>query len=155
MKRFAFILSLLVSGGPALADGCSSPSFAAASTYQVGRAPVSVVVGDFNGDGKPDLAVANAESDTISVLLADGDGGFQSRGNYNTAASSPSSVAAGDFNGDGKTDLVVANRGRYDSTTSSYTNSAVVVLLGNGDGTFQAGVTFGVGKQESLFGGRE
>jgi hypothetical protein len=67
-----------------------------------------VAVGDFNGDGKPDLATANFNSNSVSVLLGKGDGTF-------AAASSPSvgalprSVAVGDFNGDGKPDLATAN----------------------------------------------
>jgi hypothetical protein len=81
-----------------------------------------VAVGDFNGDGIPDLAVANGSA--VSVLLGNGDGTFQAQVSY-AAGIGPIFVAAGDFNGDGKLDLAVA------------TSGGVRVLLGNGDGTFQ------------------
>jgi hypothetical protein len=93
--------------------------------YVVGLQPEYLVVGDFNGDGKPDLAVSNFASSTISILLNNGDGTFQSHVDYVTGAS-PAAIATGDFNGDGKLDLVTAN---YSGTVS--------VLLGKGDGTFQ------------------
>src|SRR5207237_1519142 len=97
--------------------------------------PVSVAVGDFNGDGRPDLAVANALSSNVSVLLGDGDGTFQAALNFDTGGGGPVSVTVGDFNGDGHLDLAVANPG----------SNTVSVLLGNGDGTLQAPVTFAVG----------
>jgi hypothetical protein len=69
-----------------------------------------VAVGDFDGDGKPDLAVANFGSNNVSVLLGNGDGSFQAAQNFGVG-SSPYSVAVGDFNGDGVQDLAVANSG--------------------------------------------
>ena len=99
-----------------------------------GSVPQSVTTGDFNRDGKTDLAVANAGSDNVSVLLGNGDGTFHAAVNYD-AGTSPSSVTTGDFNGDGKTDLAVANAA----------SNTVSVLLGNGDGTFQAAVNYNVG----------
>jgi hypothetical protein len=97
--------------------------------------PWSVATGDFNGDGVPDLAVANVGSDDISVFLGNGDGRFRGTGRF-AAGNSPWSVAVGDFNGDGLPDLAVANH-MYSGNVS--------VLLGNGDGTFQAPQTFAVG----------
>ena len=79
--------------------------------FAAGSDSRSVAVGDFNGDGKPDLAVANSGSNNVSVLLGNGDGTFQAPVNY-TAGSRSASVAVADFNGDGKPDLVVANYGR-------------------------------------------
>jgi len=76
-----------------------SVSFRVAPTYGAGSTPVSVAVGDFNGDGKPDLA--NSGSSNVSVLLGNGDGSFQAAGNY-AAGPGPTSLAVGDFNGDGK-----------------------------------------------------
>jgi hypothetical protein len=76
---------------------------------QVGGFPSSVAVGDFNRDGVPDLAVANSNDNTVSVLLGNGDSGgtFQAATSY-PAGPFPSAVAVGDFNGDGAPDLAVA-----------------------------------------------
>jgi hypothetical protein len=104
--------------------------------YSVGSAPQSVATGDFNGDGKLDLAVANYGDNTVSILLGNNDGTFQSQVTYATGVS-PISVAVGDFNGDGKPDLVVANQ-----LASPYT---VSILIGNGDGTFQPHVDYKTG----------
>jgi hypothetical protein len=90
-----------------------------------------VAIGDFNGDGKSDLVVNNANDNTVSVLLGNGDGTFQAQVTYQ-AGSGPYSVTLADLNGDGKLDLVVPNA--YDQTVS--------VLLGNGDGTFQTQATY-------------
>ena len=94
-----------------------------------GRGPIAVAVADVNGDGKPDLVVANARTATVSVLLGNGDGTFQAQQTPSPRAPTPFAVAVADVNGDGKPDLVTANQ--TDSGTVS-------VLLGNGDGTFQA-----------------
>src|SRR5205085_1726346 len=80
----------------------------------------------------------NTYSNNVSVLLANGDGTFQAEVNY--AASNPQSVAVGDFNGDGKLDLAVVNGGSAYGALGS-----VIVLLGNGDGTFQAAVSYAAG----------
>ena len=94
----------------------------------------SISVGDFNGDGAADLAVATINSNHVSVLLGNGDGSFQAQVNYVTG-DGPNVVTVGDLNGDGKTDLVVGN---------SYND--ISVLLGNGDGTFQPQTTYGAGR---------
>ncbi|MEJ2359280.1 MAG: VCBS repeat-containing protein [Deinococcales bacterium] len=111
--------------------GNGNGTFGNAVSYPVGWFPSSVVVGDFNGDGTPDLAVANVYSGTVSVLLGKGDGSFQSAVNY-ASGGSPFSLAVGDFNGDGKPDLVAGNQ----------SVGAVSVLLGNGDGSFQSAVNY-------------
>jgi hypothetical protein len=101
-------------------------------------------VGDFNGDGVLDLAVANGSSGTVSVLLGLGDGTFGAERRF-TVVGHPSSVAVGDFNGDGVLDLAVANAGAdptYFGTVS--------VLLGRGDGSFGGENRFGVG-EETVF----
>src|SRR5713226_1817210 len=72
------------------------PGFLAPLAFDAGRGPYSVAVGDFNGDGHLDLAVANAGSGTVSVLLGNGDGSFQTARNF-PAGSGPRSVAVGDF----------------------------------------------------------
>ena len=90
------------------------------------------MAGDFNGDGRTDLAVANYGSDDVSVLLGNGDGTFQDQVRY-AAGSGPIALVAGDFNGDGRTDLAVANHGSGD----------VSVLLGL-NGTFTAPGPFAI-----------
>ena len=52
--------------------------------YATGHGPTSVAIGDLNGDGKPDLAAANARRDTVSVLLNSGDGTFAAKRDYAT-----------------------------------------------------------------------
>ncbi|MEI9977624.1 MAG: FG-GAP-like repeat-containing protein [Edaphobacter sp.] len=84
------------------------------------------IQGDFNNDGKLDIAVAEVENYVV-VLLGHGDGTFTS-GARSPTGSSPQGLATGDFNGDGKLDIAVPNPG----------GNTVSVLLGNGDGTFQA-----------------
>jgi hypothetical protein len=93
-----------------------------------------VAVGDFNGDGKLDLAVANASSNNVSVLLGNGTGGFGAATNYAVGAP-PHSVAVGDFNGDGTLDLAVGNNG----------SNNVSVLLGNGTGGFGTATNYAAG----------
>src|SRR5262245_43406680 len=87
-------------------------TFAPAVNYGAGSNLYSVAVGDFDGDGKPDLATANSGglSGNVSVLLGKGDGTFKTAVNYG-AGRHPFSVAVGDFNGDGKPDLAVDRKG--------------------------------------------
>ena len=105
-------VSVLMDTSPA---GAVALSFAAQQTFTVGANPISLAVGDFNGDGRPDLAVANHDSDTVSLLLDTTAAGattasFASQQTFNVG-SLPYSVAVGDFNADGRPDLVVANEG--------------------------------------------
>src|SRR5579883_3382642 len=93
--------------------GATVPSFAAQRTFATGSAPDSVAVGDLNGDGKPDLAIANFRSGTVSVLLNTTPTGattptFAPQQTF-AAGFESSTVVAGDFNGDGKPDLAIAN----------------------------------------------
>ncbi len=119
--------------------GKGDGTFAPAVNYPTGIVAASITVADLNGDGRLDLAVANENSDTVSVLLGRGDGTFQASVNY-PAGPGPAEIASGDFNGDGKLDLVVANAGGSFGTTVS-------VLIGNGDGTFQAPVSYPAGNE--------
>ncbi len=84
-----------------------------------------MAIGDFNGDGKADLAVTNQGSSTLSILLNNGDGTFAGATSIATI-NSPTNLIVGDFDGDAKADLVV----------SGYYN--VSVLLGNGDRKFHS-----------------
>jgi FG-GAP-like repeat len=117
--------------------GNGNGTFQAAVSYGVGVQPKTVAVGDFNGDGKPDLAVANygagGSNSTVSELLGNGDGTFQPVITIATG-SGTRSLALADFNGDGKLDFVVAN----------YGTGGGRVWLGNGDGTFRPPVDYSV-----------
>jgi hypothetical protein len=101
----------------------------------VGSFPFFVAVADFDGNGTADIAVANADDNTVSILLGKGDGTFTEAGGspipnfkYN-----PGPIISADFNGDGKVDLAVSN---FTPSDPNSTLGNVVVLLGNGDGTF-------------------
>jgi hypothetical protein len=97
-----------------------------AARYDAGVGPGSIVVGDFNGDGILDLAVTNFSytgTNTVSILLRNGDGSFRPPTSYACGAR-PVGLVTGDFNGDGVPDLAVAGA------------NAISVLLGRGDGTF-------------------
>ncbi len=105
-----------------------------AADYTAGTNPISVAVGDFNNDGKPDFVVANLNSNNITVFLNTGTGSFAPGVNYATAAN-PNAVAVGDFNNDGNLDVATANFGA----------SNVSILLGKGDGTFLPAVPYPAG----------
>jgi hypothetical protein len=105
-------------------------SFVAPVNYPTDAGPRSAVVGDFNGDGIPDVAVVNAYSNTVKVFLGNGHGAFHAGGSM-TIGRNPLSAAVGDFNGDGELDMVVAD---------DYAGGPIQLLKGNGDGTFQAPV---------------
>ena len=123
--------------------GNGDGTFMEVRDYSVGRSPESLAVGDFNGDGKSDLAVANFSDGTVSILLGNGDGSFAGRSDYSTG-SFPQWVTVGDFNGDGTIDLAAAN----------YISNTVSILLGNGDGTFADKSDYSAGNHpESLAGG--
>ncbi|MBI1290295.1 hypothetical protein GC173_03505 [bacterium] len=143
-------VSILIGNEDAGDPGSGDGTFAAPVNYAVEDWPTTITKGDFNGDGVTDLAVSNADANTISVLLGNedagnpgfGDGTFATHAPF-ASGNLPQGIATGDFNGDGIADLVVANG----------TAHTISVLLGNedvgnagfGDGTFATPVAYGVG----------
>ncbi|MFP5207850.1 MAG: beta strand repeat-containing protein [Acidobacteriota bacterium] len=115
-----------------LGNGDGTFTEASGSPIVVGLSPTFIAVGDFNGDGIPDLAVSNTSSNSVSILLGKGNGEFiPARNSPVTVGSSPASISVGDFNRDGILDLAVVDY------TGAFKNGSVSILLGNGDGTFQ------------------
>jgi hypothetical protein len=118
----------------------------------VGTDPDAIVAGDFTGDGRLDLAVADAsdllsetpEPGGVSVLLGNGDGTFGPQVTYDVGID-PDAIVAGDFTGNGRLDLAVANGGAVYSGYSGWAPCSVSVLLNNGGGTFGPQVTYAVG----------
>jgi hypothetical protein len=123
--------------GPAtisLMRGNGTATFGAPSTWPTGNATESVALGDFDRDGRLDVAAANLGSSTVTVLLGDGAGGFRSSTTH-AAGGGPYFVATADLDGDGKLDLATAN----------YGGGSVSVLPGNVNGTFGGRSDFPVG----------
>lgn len=123
-----------VLGTAPLGAGAAGPSFLNVTNAELYEetilTPYSIAVGDFNGDGIPDLAVVNQTAGTVTVMLGNGDGTFTTKSIPQTGIS-PAYVAVADFNGDGILDMAVTN----------YGSNNLTVLLGNGDGTFTATAT--------------
>jgi hypothetical protein len=110
--------------------------------YPIGIKPVSIAVGDVNGDGKLDIIVANngnpkiSQFGTLGVLLGNGDGTFRKAIQTQVGTVFPTWLGVGDFNGDGHLDVLALVTGQATMLT---------VFLGNGDGTFRTGASYGVG----------
>jgi hypothetical protein len=94
--------------------------------YPVPGHPIAIITGDFNGDGKVDIATVDEFVSEISILLGNGDGTFQGHQEY-TTGSHPVALATADLNGDGKLDIVVCD----------LNDNKVSFVQGNGDGTFK------------------
>ncbi len=129
--RLDLVSGLIPKPGVLLGNGDGTFQ-APATANAVGNYPVWSVAGDFNNDGRLDLAVANVQSSNISVLLGNGDGTFGTAVEY-AVGTGPEEIVAGDFNDDGRIDLAVTD------------SLGVQILLGNGDGTFQRAVKYAAG----------
>lgn len=122
----SFSLTCVLTFTSAVTGHTSTVQFNGAKTYLVGNTPNAVVAVDLNGDGKLDIAVANL-SGTLSILLGNGDGTFQTADTF-TAGTQIQLLTAADLNGDTKPDLIISD--------STLTSTQVGVLKNNGDATF-------------------
>jgi hypothetical protein len=122
------VVSILLGRG----DG----TFAPPVQVQAGIQACAVRAGDFNGDGKPDLAVATNLDvfGSVAILLGNGNGTFQPQVNYPTGRFSVA-LSVGDWNGDGAVDLAVVNQ----------SSNTVTILAGRGDGTFELQANYETG----------
>lgn len=125
-------ISVLLGNG----DGTFGPPV----SYQVGREPDALTVGRFRSGAGPglDIAVANSEDGSVSILLNKGDGTFASSGEY-TLGGAPVGIVAGSFHANSVQDLAVVG----------FTSRSVTILLANGDGTFTVGSSYLVGEGPS------
>jgi hypothetical protein len=114
-------------GSVSVAQGNGNGTFRATPSYPLNRRAESVAVGDFDGDGRSDVVATDVQL-RIAVLMGNGDGTLRRASAFADLGRHGSIVTTGDFNRDGRLDLAVADSGPDDQ---------VVVLLGNGDGTFQ------------------
>lgn len=111
--------------------GNGDGTFQSQHTFGVGSTPIAVAIADLTGNGILDLVTTNQGTDNISVLLGNGDGTFQAQQTF-AGVVEPASVAIGDVTEDGVPDVVIAG------LAAGIGAPALSVLLGNGDGTFQA-----------------
>ena len=128
-------VSVLLSNGdgtfqPAIYTPTTSSGVLSAAGVVAGSAPIDIVAGDFNGDGRQDVATGNFGSSDISVLLGKGDGTFETLPE-SVVGSNAAALATGDFTSNGNLGVAVVNQD----------SNSVTILPGNGDGTFQQPLT--------------
>ncbi len=119
--------------------GNGDGTFRLGASYTGETSPAAIAVGDFNGDHKLDMAIANFLGVGISVWLGNGDGTFKPPVDY--ATSFPEWVTAARLAGEGPVDLVAANFG------GTAAPAGATVFSGNGDGTFQSGTFYPAGRE--------
>ena len=132
VKTFLIVASVLLVL-PALVQGFPL-LFGTRVDYAVGSQPEGIAADDFDGDGATDLATANYLMNTVSVLLGNGDGTYETSVSY-PVANRPIALTSGLFDGDNIPDLAVADYWGHD----------VSILIGIGDGTFNPAVSYVVG----------
>jgi ELWxxDGT repeat protein len=115
--------------------GNSGLQFNGMSFPSGGSAPLGMAAGDFNGDGRDDLAAVNANSNNVAILMNNGTGGFNGPTTFPSNGTGPRAVVVGDFNKDSRLDLGVSNRG----------SSSISIFLGLGNGSFNFLTSFGSG----------
>jgi uncharacterized protein (TIGR03437 family) len=125
-------------GAAQLRAGDGSGRFGSPKAYGVGNNPSAMVIGDFNNDNRPDVAVTNGGSNNVSILLNNGQAGFGNATNL-TVSENPQFIAIGDFNNDGKADLAVAH-------VTSTIDHVITILLGDGMGGFTSQKTINSNK---------
>ncbi len=144
-KIWALVLMCVAGGGTALCQTLEFFGSEISTSANFTGVTQGVAVGDFNGDGKPDLALVTSgnflqlQPTIVVILLGNGDGTFRKGAVYATTGTDSQTVVVGDFNGDGKQDLAVPNHGGI------FVPSDVSVLIGNGDGTFQPATSVPLG----------
>jgi|GEM_PF-3795531 len=133
MKKLIYILIILIGSILNVESQTISFTLSSGSPFTAGTNPIGMATGDFNGDGNADMAIVNNGSNTISILLGQGNGNFVnapgsplSINPVRGVPQGPISVVTADFNGDGFLDLAVAN----------LTGSSMSVYLGGGNGTY-------------------
>ncbi|PYT35519.1 MAG: hypothetical protein DMF52_10235, partial [Acidobacteria bacterium] len=128
-------------GGVSILLGHGDGAFSLSAGFRSGNRPFALSVGDLNGDGKADLAVANVESGDLTIHLGDGRGSFSDAVSH-ASGDSPYWIALGDLNNDGRADLVVANAGKDFPRTLG----DLSIFMGRGDGDFDPAVHVGAGR---------